>query len=51
MNDLKEVEIMKIDNCKIHICDNAIGTEEEQKKVWQEFSRIAYDLCTFNKQM
>lgn len=44
MNDLNEIEIMKIGNCTMHICDNAIGNKEEQKKCWQEFSRIACEL-------
>lgn len=46
MNDLNEIGTMKTDNCTIHICDNAIGTKEEQEKCWQEFSRIACKLCT-----
>lgn len=50
MNDLNEIAVMKTDNCIIHICDNSIGTEEEQKKCWQEFSKKAYELCTINKQ-
>lgn len=49
MNDLKEIEKIKIDNCTIHICNNAIVTENEQEKLWQEFSKIAYELCTADK--
>lgn len=49
MNDLKEIEKIKTDNCTIHICNNAIATENEQEKLWQEFSKIAYELCTTDK--
>lgn len=51
MDGLNVIETMEIENCAIHICDNSIvKTEEEQKKIWQEFSKIAYELCTSNKQ-
>lgn len=49
MNDLNEIEIIKTDNCTMHICDNAIGSKEEQEGHWEEFSKIAYKLCTLNK--
>ena len=45
MKNLNEIETMKIGNCIIHICDNAIGTKEEQNKSWQEFCKIACELC------
>jgi hypothetical protein len=48
MNELNEIETIKTKNCTIHICDNAIGTKEEQEKCWKDFSRIAYELYTTN---
>lgn len=51
MNGLNVIETIKNGNCTIYICDNAIArSEEEQKKIWQEFSKRAYKLCTLNKQ-
>ena len=49
MNDLNVIETMKIDNCTIHICNNSIRTNEEQEKVWKEFSDIAYQMCKSNE--
>jgi len=41
MNGLNVIQTIENNNCTIYICDNKIGTEEEQKKCWQEFCRIA----------
>lgn len=50
MDGLNVIETIKNGNCTIHICDNAIAkTQEEQKKIWREFSKRAYELCTLNK--
>lgn len=50
MNDLNVIETIKDTNCLMHICDNAIvKTKEEQDKIWKEFSKLAYNLCTENK--
>ena len=49
MNDLNVIETIKIDNCTIHICNNSIRTNEEQEKVWKEFSDIAYQMCKINE--
>lgn len=46
MDDLKEIKKINIDNCVMHICSNSIVTEKEQEKIWQEFSKMAYELCT-----
>lgn len=47
MNDLNEIGTMKADNCTIHICNNSIAEkEEEQKKIWNDFSEKAYKLYT-----
>lgn len=49
MDDLNVIESINNGNCIIHICDNAIPkSEEKEKEIWQEFSKIAHKLCTLN---
>lgn len=44
MDDLNVIKTINNSTCTIYVCNNEIGTKEEQEQCWQEFCKIAYKI-------